>query len=260
MLNWLRRRSEISQLVVPLPDAQDRIYAVGDIHGRHDLLAGLLPKLREDARAQSDERRPVLLLLGDYIDRGDHSREVLDLILAESALHGPWDKLIALRGNHEAALLDFLDTPEQGSNWLSFGGKQTLASYGLPVPKARPSKEELTELANGLSRAMGPHVDFLNRTAHAFRSGAVVFAHAGIDPTKNLNEQPEEATLWGRSPFLEQGAPASLRVVHGHWDDPEPVVSAQRICLDTGAYYSGKLTAARLDAGTELITVDVFDL
>jgi len=186
---------------------------------------------------------------------------VIDLLIAETQNEtGPWDIVVPLRGNHEAALLDFLEDPAKGAAWLSFGGKQTLASYGLPVPKARPDKETLTTLALQLSRAMGPHVRFLNRTARAYCSGGVVFAHSGIDPSVPLNEQSEAAALWGRSAFLEEGPPPGLRVVHGHWDNPEPVVTPQRLCLDTGAYYSGRLTAARLDADTKLITVDVFDL
>ncbi|MEO1502378.1 MAG: metallophosphoesterase [Pseudomonadota bacterium] len=259
MLKWLRRGAK-PELAVPLPHSGDRIYAVGDIHGRSDLFEELLTRLRRDADGQTDERRSILVLLGDYVDRGDHSREVLDQILKEAQSDGPWTQIVALRGNHEAALLDFLEDPEKGAAWLSFGGKQTLASYGVPVAKARPDTKELSDMAQALSRAMGDHVSFLNRTARAYRSGDVVFAHAGVASDVPLSDQSEAAVLWGRSDFLEVGPPPGLRVVHGHWDDYEPVVTEQRLCLDTGAYYSGRLTAARLDSDTELIHVDVFDL
>src|SRR6056297_111949 len=110
MFNWLRRRSPASTPTTPEPNPGDRIYAIGDIHGRHDLLGEMLARLRDDAAGQGDDRRNILVLLGDYVDRGDHSREVIDLILAEASdpEAGPWDRIIPLRGNHEAALLDFL--------------------------------------------------------------------------------------------------------------------------------------------------------
>lgn len=257
MFSWLRS----SKPTIPEPEPQlgqtDRIYAVGDVHGRDDLLAALLPRLRADAERFDDERTPILLFLGDLVDRGDHTREALSLARDEAA---HWPEVIYLRGNHEAALLNFLDAPQQGAPWLGFGGRQTLASYGVPIPKARPDKSELEDAAMALSRAMGDHVGFLNTMGLYHRSGDVVFAHSGIDPTRALETQGENALLWGRSPFLEKGPPRDLRVVHGHWDDPDAVVKPNRICVDTGAYYSGRLTAVRLDAGTELIRVDVFDL
>lgn len=259
MFGWLRRAKPATErLARPEPAPGQRIYAIGDVHGRLDLLEALLPKLRADAKAQTDGRQAILVFLGDLVDRGDHSREVLDLVLAEAWF---WAEVVCLRGNHEAALLEFLETPERGAPWLGFGGKQTLASYGVPIPKAiRPDKAELEATAMALSRAMAEHVGFLNRMAPLFRSGDVVLAHAGIDPGVPLEAQTESALLWGRSDFLAAGPPPGLRVVHGHWDNPEPVVTPQRICVDTGAYYSGRLTAVRLDAGTELIRVDVFDL
>jgi serine/threonine protein phosphatase 1 len=257
MFKWLYNSKSSEQLAIPQPHVDHRIYAIGDVHGRDDLLAGLLVKLRADAAQQPDERKPILIFLGDLIDRGDHSKGVLDLALQEI---DHWPEIIFLRGNHEASLLSFLDSPKDGAPWLGFGGKQTLASYGVPVPKINAERDELEQSARALSLAMGPHVGFLNKTVLIYRSGDVIFAHSGIDPEKPLNMQDEKALLWGRSSFLEKGVSADLRVVHGHWDVAEPVVSRNRLGLDTGAYYSGKLTAARLDAGTEIISVDVFDL
>ncbi|MBM9594037.1 metallophosphoesterase [Roseitranquillus sediminis] len=243
--------------MTPTPDPGHRLYVVGDVHGRHDLLGALLPRLADDASRQSDGREPWLVLLGDLVDRGDHTRETLEIAMAAQA---EWPRMVVLRGNHEAALLDFLERPGDGAAWLGFGGRQTLASYGVPVPASQPEANELRAASAALSAAMGAHVAFLERTVSLWRSGDVICAHAGIDPGLPLDAQPEKATLWGRSPFLESGPPSGLRVVHGHWDDPEPVVTPARLCLDTGAYYTGRLTAARLDAGTALIAVDPLEL
>lgn len=260
MLSWLRRPSVASRSSaseVPAPDPSHRLYVVGDIHGRHDLFAALLSRIKEDVATCRDERSPWLVLLGDLIDRGDHTRETLDLVMLVETDSPP---VIVLRGNHEAALLNFLAHPRDGADWLGFGGRQTLASYGVPVPAACPTHDELEATSAALSAAMGEHVAFLARSVPLWRSGNVICVHAGIDPDQPLDAQPEKATLWGRSPFLETGPPPGLRVVHGHWDSPEPVVTPARVCLDTGAYYTGRLTAARIDAGTELIVVDALDL
>ncbi|MEM1428275.1 MAG: metallophosphoesterase, partial [Pseudomonadota bacterium] len=162
----------------PLPDPGHRIYAVGDVHGRHDLLEMLLWTLKQDAAAQEDERLPILVFLGDLIDRGDHSRKVLDQVM-DAWLS--WPRTVCLRGNHEDALLGFLDAPETGRSWLGFGGKQTLGSYGVPAPSSQASASELFGTALALSGALGHHGDFLRRSELLFRSGDVVFSHAGLD-------------------------------------------------------------------------------
>lgn len=261
MIGRLFQRSKPSlEPAVPLPDAKDRLFVVGDVHGRSDLLEGLLSKLEVAVAQQEDDRAPVLVFLGDYIDRGDNSREVLEWLLALQDDPGPWAKIVFLRGNHEAAVMDFVEDPTARAAWLGFGGKQTLGSYGIPVPRARPDRQELHDLAATLSGAMGPHLQFLEQTEVMYRSGDVICAHSGIDPEVPLDQQTESALLWGRSDFLEEGPPPGLRVVHGHWDNPEEVVTPARICVDTGAYYSGRLTAVQLDEDTQILRADVFDL
>lgn len=260
MISRLFARRPAPEAPSPLPHPNERLYVVGDVHGRIDLLDGLLDRLRRDAQAQTDGRLPVLVLLGDYIDRGDHSREVLDRLIAEHYDPGPWDHIVYLRGNHEAALLRFLEDPKGGAAWLGYGGKQTLASYGLSPPHARPDSAELRDLAQNLAHAMGEHVRFLSRTEMSLRSGDVICAHSGIDPALPLEAQTEDSLLWGRSGLLQDGPPEGLRIVHGHWDAPEEVITPGRICVDTGAYYTGRLTAVRLDADTTVLRVDVFDL
>lgn len=233
----------------------ERIYAVGDIHGRADLLGLLVERIRADIARFDDERAPHIVFLGDYIDRGDHSREVLETLVA---LKGKFAaaKLTFLRGNHEAAMLSFLDEPSRCSDWLHFGGLQTLASYGVSPPKSTPAPPaELGRIQKSLERALGAHRAFLEKTALFMRSGNVVFCHAGVDPDDPIEEQSEQALLWGCSGFLAKGGIEEIRVVHGHYAAAEPVVTARRICVDTGAYYSGRLTAVRLDQGAELITV-----
>ncbi|MEL6387921.1 MAG: metallophosphoesterase [Pseudomonadota bacterium] len=254
---WRKRGPPPDSPPPPGPDPAHRIYAVGDVHGRHDLLEAMLWKIKQDARAQADERQPILVFLGDLVDRGDNSREVLDQVIAAWL---SWPRTIVLRGNHEDALLSFLDAPEQGEAWLNYGGRQTFGSYGIPVPSDMPSADELHAAAAALARAMQHHADFLRKTETHFVSGHVVLSHAGLDPALPLVGQPSEAMIWGRSGFLDIGPPPGLRAVHGHWDAPSPVVTRHRICVDTGAYYTGRLTAVRLDAETEVLSVDALDL
>ena len=257
MLPWRRKRGRAPDPPAPRPDPAHRIYAIGDVHGRHDLLDALLARLLADADGWDDGREPILVFLGDLVDRGDHTREALDLAIGTLLR---WPRVVCLSGNHEAALLSFLEAPERNASWLGFGGRQTLASYGVPVPGPRPTGEELRATAAALAAALGQHRRFLAAMGRMFVSGDVVFSHSGLDPEQDLAAQTDAALLWGQSSFLERGPPAGLRAVHGHWDDYAPVVTPARICVDTGAYYTGRLTAVRLDGDTELIAVDGLDL
>jgi serine/threonine protein phosphatase 1 len=231
----------------------ERVYAVGDVHGRADLLAEMLVRIVEDAASRRNGRQARLVFLGDYVDRGERSRNVLDLLVALPA-RLPGFAVTCLRGNHEAAMLDFLDHPERGAGWLRFGGVQTLASYGIAAPGLGAGAAALERTRDALAAALGPHAAWLAACPLLARSGGVVFAHAGIDPGRALDAQSEAAVLWGRSGFLHRGDPGHL-VVHGHYAAPAPVMTARRLCLDTGAYHSGRLTAARLDDATEFLTV-----
>lgn len=253
--------SQRQQFPPPCPAAGDRIFAIGDIHGRADLLDGLLSRLQTVAAAAPADRSPMLLFLGDYIDRGDQSSTVLARIRAEcDDPSTPWDTIVCLRGNHEAALLSFLEDPEKGAAWLGYGGRQTLASYGIALGPTTRDPQMLTDAADALRARMGPDLDLLQATLPQYRSGDVLFSHAGVDPHRPLDEQIEDALLWGRSSFLEEGAPQGIRVVHGHWDAADPIVTPGRICVDTGAFYTGILTAVQLDEDTTLHNVNVFDI
>ena len=231
----------------------ERIYAVGDIHGRADLLARILARIDEDAAARAgDGRRTRLVFLGDYIDRGDNARAVLAQLRAIRDARG--DAVRFLRGNHEAALASFLSDPVAGAQWLDFGGRQTLASYGVTLA-ATSDPAALVAAQTAFRAALGADLAFLDSALiPVMRSGDVIFAHAGVDPGVALNAQTEDALLWGSPRFLAAGGPAGLLVVHGHFDAPEPMRGPGRLGVDTGAYYSGVLTAVRLDAGIAFLS------
>lgn len=230
-----------------LVDARTRIYAVGDVHGRSDLLAAATAAIEADARARAaDGRKPVIVLLGDYVDRGDDARGVLDLILGLRA-RSPRDGLVCLIGNHEAALLDFVADPVAGARWLAMGGRQTLASYGVPVA-ARADAAALGDARDRFVAALGPHLELLSSgLARLHRSGRALFAHAGFDPDCAEDAQPDAVLLWGAP---ARPLPAGLTLVHGHFDAPAPTIGPDRVGIDTGAYHSGVLTVLRLDDGS----------
>lgn len=237
----------------PTVNPNHRIYAVGDLHGRYDLLREMLKRIVEDFEARRDGRRLKIVFLGDYIDRGDQSREVLETLM--KLVSGVHLDLVALRGNHEAALLDFLRAPNRHKGWLDFGAQQTLASYGVGLPRRELSETDLVGIRDRLADAMGEHLEFLRGLPLMAQSGDVVLTHAGVARGDGEALGNHRAMLWGdTSSDPDWPAPGKL-VVHGHYDGADPVDRPGRICVDTGAYYSGRLTAVRLDEGVEFMTV-----
>lgn len=230
------------------------VYAIGDIHGRHDLMLAMLRRIVEDFEQRTDERRCEIVFLGDYIDRGDRSRQVLDTLLHLS--QGRPQRLVVLRGNHEAALLEFIQSPLLANAWLGFGARQTIADYGVPQPPLDPSDDDLLELRDALAVAMGDHLEFLETLPSHVTSGDVIFTHAGLDPDDVGTLTNDHAMLWGHaSSEADWPVPGKL-LVHGHFDAPEPVERPGRICVDSGAYYTGRLTAVRLDSCRSFLTVE----
>lgn len=225
-------------------------YAVGDVHGRDDLLARLLPRLAEDAAAQGFEA-PRLVLMGDYVDRGEQSAEVLERVAGLCAGHGGWPgEVQALRGNHEQMLLDFLDAPqEEGPRWLRNGGLQTLLSFGVGGVAPNPGPEDLDDIAARLRAAAGPLEDMLRDLPLSLRHGNVLFAHAGADPDLPAAMQPDRVLLWGSSRFHQLPRTDGVWVVYGHYVVDEAGPSAGRVATDTGAYHTGVLSAVRLAEG-----------
>lgn len=226
----------------------DRLtYAVGDIHGRADLLDRMVDQIAENAAGQG-ETCPRVVFLGDYIDRGPDGYAVLSRLDGLASQTG-WD-VIGLRGNHEIMLQDFLADPETAApRWFRNGGLETLLScqVGGIVPSS--AGEAILDARDRLSKALAPVSAWLAGLKPCCQVGNVVFTHAGGDPALPIADQTERALAWGVPSFLETAREDGLWVVHGHYIFEAPGIAQRRIAVDTGAYYSGKLTAARLALG-----------
>lgn len=224
----------------------DRIYAIGDIHGRADLLADLLQRIEADA---ADLSRPAsLVFLGDYVDRGFQSRQVIDLLLSGRLSRF---QVHCIKGNHEQAMLTFLRDPAFGPRWSAYGGRETLVSYGVRPPRNVTRLEEWAAAHEEFVRVLPPaHETFLHRLPSSLRIGPYGFVHAGVRPGVPFEDQTDADLLWIREDFLRSTQPTELVIVHGHTPVDRPHSDARRINVDTGAYFSGRLTAARLEADT----------
>jgi len=214
-----------------------RIYAIGDVHGRADLLDAVLSRVDADMAAHP-VARPVEVLLGDYIDRGPASRDVLDRLVGRCRTHGT----LCLQGNHEAFAVEFLRDPAIFDEWRKYGGLPTLMSYGL-APPMNADRNEQAKLAAAFDQALpDAHRHFLGSLALSFTCGDFFFAHAGVRPGIPLRTQRAEDLLWIREDFLLHEANFGKMVVHGHTPVLQPDVRPNRINIDTGAYATGKLT------------------
>lgn len=222
-----------------------RVYAIGDIHGRVDLLEDLHAKIRDDAGSAPAGTRMTAVYLGDYVDRGLHSRQVIDLLLDQPL---PGFTNVYLKGNHEAAFLRFLEDPASGPAWFSFGGNATVFSYGVrPDPQAA-ARSQYPAIRDALCGALPDrHLTFLKQLRLTYELGGYLFAHAGIHPGRSMADQCEEDLLWIRDEFLNSRADFGRIVVHGHTIAKRPVMRRNRIGIDTGAYASGVLTALALE-------------
>ncbi|OYY78920.1 MAG: serine/threonine protein phosphatase [Sphingomonas sp. 28-62-20] len=223
-----------------------RAYAIGDVHGRLDLLSELLTKIDKD-RQQRPTSRDYTIFLGDLIDRGPQSAEVIDYLLrARSTLNQP----IFLAGNHEEMLLRILrHDGRQLAEWLNYGGRQCVESYGID---AAALLHISPEAAQQRLRAAIPaaHLDFIASFADSFRLGDYLFVHAGIRPGIAVEEQTIADLHWIREDFLDSPARYPFMVIHGHTISSGPDEQHNRIGIDTGAYSSGILTALCIE-GTE---------
>lgn len=226
-----------------LPPGQ-LVYAIGDIHGRVDLLTRLLAKIEADAAAAADADRKALVFLGDYIDRGPDSRRVVDVLL--DGLPRGFSTHF-LKGNHEAMLLDFLLDPATLRQWLANGAATALQSYGVDVSGLERSgaAAELWREAF-FSRLPDSHLRFFEELELAVSFGDYFFVHAGVRPGVPLDAQSPTDLLWIRGEFLRSRADFGKIVVHGHTPGPAPDIRANRIGIDTGAVFTNRLTALRL--------------
>lgn len=224
----------------PIAPAQPFL-AIGDVHGCVDLVETLERLILDKA--------PGLpaVFVGDYLDRGEHSAEVISLLMSASE-DGP-QPVYCLRGNHEDMCLKFLDHPaEYGRRWLKFGGLQTLSSYGVKL--VGTEDKALFKLRDALAQKMGDAViDWLRARPVHWRSGNVHVTHAGADPTRPIDQQPERNLIWGHKDFSEKSRTDGQWVVYGHVIVDKPKAARGRIAIDTGAYATGRLTAALISQG-----------
>jgi serine/threonine protein phosphatase 1 len=225
-----------------LPDGR-RIYAIGDIHGCAELLADILDRVDDDIK-----RRPAAkvlqVFLGDYIDRGPDSRQVIDLLIARQQT----TKVVFLKGNHEDCVLRFINEPKTLTQWKSIGGLNTVASYGVTVTDHRAAHSQQA-IADALRLSMPvTHLSFLHGLALSFTCGDFFFAHAGVRPGIALDQQSPDDLLWIRDDFLCHEESFGKVVVHGHTPTHEPVIRPNRINIDTGAYATGRLTCLVLES------------
>lgn len=242
---------------MPKVDPSERVYAIGDVHGQNGLLEAMLDRILEDRKGTEDHRRTRVILLGDYVDRGDASREVLETI---QKLLRDGMPVTALLGNHEEALLNFLHDPIGAREWLQMGGMQTLASFGLQLTARQLEIADLHIVHDEFRQAFSPFTNMVRSMPVLSTSGDVVFAHAGVNPRKGIEEQSRRALLWGHPEGRADDPIPGKRIVHGHFDDFQIIDRPGRICIDTGAYYSGVLSAVRLDEGQDFFQVGLRDL
>lgn len=230
-------------------------YAVGDIHGRSDLLADMCALL--ERRSLDDTRLggpPIVIFLGDYVDRGHDSAGVIEQLVSR-APRGCECRF--LRGNHEQSLIAFLANPAGNRGWLLQGGAETLMSYGVRPPAFNDPAPLWRQAADTLKACMpAEHLAFLGGLERYAELGGYAFVHAGVDASAPLAKQTDEALYWSRSSFIASKRPFTHRVVHGHTPVDEPYADSRRIAVDTGAYASGTLTAVRLE-GADVSFVSV---
>ena len=251
--NWFKRR-KITNLHAGHPHRSapdlagigladgERIYAIGDIHGKLELLE----QLQGLIATEIERDRPEvcrLIYVGDYIDRGGKSREVIDRLI-----HPPpsLPRAILLRGNHEQTLLDCLDDHTRLSEWFGFGGLETMMSYGVDAALLR-NRNATQATMEAFAEAAASHLDFYDSLPCSAEFGPYFFCHAGVRPGVPLGRQMPQDLMWIRQEFLNSPADFGKIVVHGHTPADAPDVRHNRINIDTGAYATRKLTAVVLE-------------
>ncbi|QIB35461.1 metallophosphoesterase family protein [Ancylobacter pratisalsi] len=243
-----RFRGYASQKSNPrIPDGQ-RVYAIGDVHGRYDLLRTLLDRIEQDSTGGETATpagvSPRIILLGDYIDRGTESDKVIETVLGGHDVRG-WD---CLKGNHEAMLLAALDGQMDWEMWLANGGVETAFAYGVAT-REYTSTGRTAELGGALAEAIPEaHLAFLRSLPTHVELGDYFFCHAGIRPGVAIDAQMPEDLMWIRDLFLDSRADHGKRIVHGHTPKMEPEILPNRINVDTGAYLTHRLSCVVLEA------------
>ncbi|MCF3640217.1 metallophosphoesterase [Rhizobium sp. TRM95111] len=221
------------------------VYAIGDVHGCFAQLLDAERRILADLGG--GDRRATVVYLGDYVDRGPHSSLVLDHLARDD--HEDALRRIALCGNHDDAFLRFLRDPAGNFAWFDFGADATFRAYGIdPDPFLRSTDGKMA-LAERLQKTVPDrHIRFLEDLAALATVGRFVLVHAGLRPGVPLKHQEDQDLLWIREPFLSEGPCLPLTVVHGHTPVEVPVISDDRIAIDTACFATGRLTVVRLDA------------
>ena len=223
-----------------------RAYAIGDVHGRLDLMLDLLARIEEDDRSRGPAKT-YLIFLGDLVDRGPDSRGVIDYLINNPP---PFHRTVYLKGNHEEFFHGVLEGDDSiVQRWMTYGGAECAESYGVSTGWAlNASQAEITErLIKEVPRS---HVDFLANMADTFRFGDYLFVHAGVRPGVELEKQVSRDLRWIREGFLDDQTDHGLMIIHGHTIVDAPEERPNRIGVDTGAYRTGLLTAIGLE-GTD---------
>lgn len=220
-------------------------YVIGDIHGMAALLDSLLARIETDRAGASAD----IVFVGDYIDRGPDSAAVLARVfeLAQNST-GP---ATCLLGNHERMMLDFLDDPARyGARWLHNGGQETLQSYGITSTVRHGADDPLQARAKALRTALPDGIeDWLRALPRLWQSGTLAVVHAAADPALPLDQQDPDSLIWGHRDFLTTARHDGIWLAHGHTMVKTARAQNGRISLDTGAYRTGRLTAARIESG-----------
>jgi serine/threonine protein phosphatase 1 len=216
------------------------IYAIGDIHGRADLLKQTFSMIDEDIRVTRPEQA-IQVFLGDYVDRGPASRATIDLLIDRRKSH----EIVLLRGNHEAALSYLLNPGSEMPSLKNFGLLATIRSYGINC-SVNPDRDEERKIVGELRHKFPhEHHDFLMALEPSFTCGDYFFVHAGVRPGVALDDQSENDLIWIREDFLEFSGNFGKYIVHGHTPVPEIDIRRNRMNIDTGAYATNKLTTVK---------------
>jgi serine/threonine protein phosphatase 1 len=237
ILNYLRKSNFRKKNKMSSPCLPNEIVnIVGDIHGSYNLAKNIFSKINTTEK---------IIFVGDYVDRGERSLDVIRW-LKNIQSRDP-RRITCLKGNHEVMMLNFLDDPIKNSAvWLKSGGLQTLASFGLIGIKEHMQADELINVSKELRKKMSDELeDWLRCLPIYWTSGNLWVVHAGADPKIAMNEQSNDTFIWGSKNFMKQQRSDGCWVAHGHTVVSSPEQKDSRISLDTGAYYSGRLTAVR---------------
>lgn len=245
----LFRSKSAREVLIGTPNLGEdrRVYAIGDIHGRLDLLMELMERIADDDSARGEIGSTELIMLGDYIDRGPDSAGVIDYVMR---LRDRWPALTCLQGNHEEVFIQAARGDESALRFMTrIGGRETLLSYGA-------REEDLDQMTLGqlrdwlMTTVPEAHLEFLEGMADRLVIGDYAFVHAGLRPQVPLAEQEAKDLRWIREEFLSFERPHDYYVVHGHSITSGVEQKANRVGIDTGAYATGVLTAIGLE-GTE---------